>query len=424
MSATSQRTSLLSLDSAPTLSLKERDRRWHGLQQLMRERGLDAIVVGSFRGRELYESYLIDDFLDSIVILPESGDAVMLTISTGRVSRVLESQRRGFEPWVKDMRIGARGRDTADLLTEMGLDKGRIGLVGFGPTAPGEMDGLIPLGFWRGLTSVVSETNIEDFTRDFTDFVLIKSDEELSLLRYAAQVSDAACESMVQACRPGASEAEVYADIMHTIYSHGCDVRYPFLSLQSGPENIAWGAPRWLFRAERPRILQKGDLVQAEIHTCYGGQEAQVQMSVAIDPIDQDTQLCEEVAYASYQAGLNAVRPGVLFADVVKAMEDPIKKAGCWSKTPLLHTLTFGSTGFTPVNRDQLVGTSEEWLEANAEPGIRRPDLVLQPGMCLELEPNACIRMKRVNVGAAVVVTKAACVELNQLPTRVRHVSA
>ena len=50
--------------SGPTLSLKERDRRWAGLRRLMGQRGLDAIVVGSFQGRERLESYLIDDFLD------------------------------------------------------------------------------------------------------------------------------------------------------------------------------------------------------------------------------------------------------------------------------------------------------------------------------------------------------------------------
>jgi len=411
------------LGEPPALSLNERDRRWHGLQALMRDRGLDAIIVGSFRGRELYESYLIDDFLDSIVVLPRTGDAILLTISSSRVSRIFESERRGIVSWVTDIRIGARGSDTANLLLEIDLARGHIGLVGFGPTAPGEMDGLIPLGFWRGLTAGVPEADFQDFTTDFSDFVLIKSEEELVLLRYAARVSEAACQSMVQASRPGASEADVYAEIMRTIYRHGCDVRYPFMSLQSGPENIAWGAPRWLMRAEKPRILQKGDLVQAEIHTCYGGQEAQVQMSVALDPVDADIRQCEEIAYGSYDAGLRAVKPGVLFSDVVEAMEAPIQAAGCWSKTPLLHTLTFGSTGFTPVNREQLLGTREERLELDSNPGIRRPDLMLQPGMGLELEPNACLGMKRVNIGAAVVVTGTGCEEFNQLATRVQHVA-
>src|SRR5258706_12817999 len=89
---------------------------------------------------------------------------------------------------------------------------------------------------------------------------------------------------MVAASRPGVSEAEIYAELMREISRHGCSTRYPYLSLQSGPDNIGWGAPRWSLRAEPPRILARGDVVQAEIHTLYGGPEGQVQMSVAPHP--------------------------------------------------------------------------------------------------------------------------------------------
>ena len=186
------------------------------------------------------------------------------------------------------------------------------------------------------------------------------------------------------------------------------------------------GTPRpWIAsgpKPEPPRVLEAGDLVQAEIHTVYGGQEGQVNMSVALDPVDDVVRRLEDVARASYEAGLAALRPGVTFASVVHAMEEPIAKAGCWSKTPLLHTLTFGSTGFTPVNREQLAGTREEAIEGGATPGIRRGELVLTEGMGLELEPNACLGMVRVNIGAGVLVTANGAEELNDLPTRVRHV--
>lgn len=405
----------------PTLSLHERDRRWNGLRERMRARGIDALVAGSFQGRERIESYLIDDFLDSVVILPRHGAATVLAFSPARVSRTFESARRGHEPWTTDFRIGFGGAKVAAILHEKGVAAGGVGLVGFGPTAPGEMEGLVPLGFYNTLTAALPGARVVDFTQDFTDFVLIKGDEEIALLRFAAMVSERACEAMIEACAPGVSEAEIFADVLHEIHRWGCDTRYPFLSLQSGPDNIGWGVPRWTIRAEPPRLLAAGDLVQAEIHTCYGGQEAQVQMSVALDPVDDDIRACERVARLSYEAGVAAVRPGARFADVVRAMEAPIAAAGCWAKTPLLHTLTFGATGFTPVNRAQLAGTPEERIEGQVTPGIRRGDLVLEPGMGLELEPNACLGTKRVNIGGAVLVTATGCEELSRIPTRVHH---
>lgn len=407
----------------PTLSLNERDRRWGGLRTLMRARGVDAIVVGSFQGRERLESYLIDDFLDSNVILPLEGEPVVLAFSTGRVSRLQESAARGAAPWVADVRIGFGGAKVAAVLAEKGLAGGRIGLVGMGPTAPGEMEGLLPHGFWASLTAAAPQAKMEDFTQAYTDFMLVKSAEEIALLRFGAGVAERVCRVMTEVTRPGVSEAQIYAEMMRETYRWGCDARYPFMSLQSGSANIGWGAPRWLLRAEAPRQVRRGDLVQAEIHTLYGGQEAQVQMSVALDPIDADNRKCESVARRSYEAGLAALRPGVTFAEVVHAMEAPIRAAGCWAKTPLLHTLSFGSTGFSAVNREQLSGTAEGAIEAQRMPGIRRGELLLQAGMGLELEPNACLGTHRVNIGTGALVTATGCEPLNDLPSRVYHVS-
>ena len=115
------------------------------------------------------------------------------------------------------------------------------------------------------------------------------------------------------------------------------------------------------------------------------------------------------------------MQPGVTFRSVVDAMEAPLARAGCWSKTPLLHTLTFGATGFTPVNRAQIAGTIEDRTEGQITAGVRRGDLVLVPGMTLELEPNACLGMRRVNIGGVGLVTERGCEELNVISTHMRH---
>jgi Xaa-Pro aminopeptidase len=412
---------MVPVEPGPTLSLKERDRRWNGLREMMRRRELQAIVVGSFQGRERLESYLIDDFLDAVAILTLDEPATVVTFSPSRLSRVYESARRGIEPWVTDYRLLSGGAGVGRVLQERGLGQARIGVVGFGPTAPGEMEGQLPYGFHKSLSAALPQAQLEDFTRDLTDFMLVKSDEELALLRFAARVSEQASAVMAEVARPGVSEALVYAEVLREIHRWGCDTRYPFFSLQSGPDNISWGAPRWTLRAEPPRILASGDVVQAEIHTLYGGQEAQVQMCVALGPLHPDLLRCEAAARAAYQAGVRAVRPGATFADVVHAMEEPLVEAGCWSKTPLLHTLTFGATGFTPCNREQLAGTPEGDIEGQVKAGIRRGELPLVAGMSLELEPNACLGTRRINIGAGVIVTADGCEEMNRLPTQVFH---
>ena len=40
----------------PTLSFAERDRRWQRTRDLMRQRGLDGLLIAGFRTREMYEA--------------------------------------------------------------------------------------------------------------------------------------------------------------------------------------------------------------------------------------------------------------------------------------------------------------------------------------------------------------------------------
>jgi Xaa-Pro aminopeptidase len=388
---------------------------------LLRERGLGCLIVGSFRSRELYDGYLTNDHLDAVIVFPLEGEPTALTWNTTHLSRALESAGRGVTLWMNDCRPGFGGAATAAVIREKGCGGSRIGVVGLGATAAGEREGIVPHTFWTNLVRELPEAAFEDLSQPFGDLVLVKSEEELALVRYAASVSEAACRIMLETSRPGIAEDALYAEVMREIFRHGADVRYPMMSLHSGPRNIAWGRPRWIVSAEPPRVLARGDMVQAEIHTCYAGQEAQVQMSVALDPIDPVNRRCAEVARRAYEAGLAAIRPGMILADLVRVMERPLREAGAWAKTPLVHTMNFGATGVSGIGREQLDGTPEGTIEPRT-PASRRGDLVLQPDMVLELEPNACVGTYRVNLGAGVVVTATGCEELNALPTRVHHV--
>src|SRR5690606_38193883 len=99
-------------------------------------------------------------------------------------------------------------------------------------------------------------------------------------------------------------EEEIYAEIMSEISRWGATVRYPVLNLHSGSQNLSWGPPRWVARAEPPRRVERGDIVQAEIFAVYGNEEVQVQMAIALDPISETNRFCEEVARQSYEEGL------------------------------------------------------------------------------------------------------------------------
>ena len=59
----------------PFLSLAERDLRWADTRAFLAERGLDCLIMFGIKGRERYDTYLLNEHLEG------------LTISRARMSR-------------------------------------------------------------------------------------------------------------------------------------------------------------------------------------------------------------------------------------------------------------------------------------------------------------------------------------------------
>lgn len=403
----------------PVLSLGERDRRWRRVREMMRQKGVECLLLGGFKSREQLEGYITNDYPEGVVIFPLEGDAVCLSWTGTRVTRQMESTLRGFPPWVEDMRVGVTGPAIAAVLKEKGFDRATIGVVGLESRAPGESGGTIPYKTWDYILEELKGATFVDLSLVFCELVLVKSDEELKLVRRAARVGERACEVMIKTVRPGVSERTVYAEIMKTICESGAAVRYPLLILHTGVDNVSWGPPMWQYQAQPPRILQAGDLVQAEIFPCYGGLEAQQQMAVSLRPVNPINAECGRVARSSYEVGLKALRPGKSFQQVCDAMEEPIRAAGCWHLTPLIHSLNpIGWTSATQVGIEQMPG-HEKYQSLRDRP-VMGGELVIRPGMVFELEPNACRGRHRTNIGGTVIVRQNDVEELNVLPTEMR----
>jgi Xaa-Pro aminopeptidase len=402
----------------PTLSLVERDRRWANVRKLMRERGFDGLLVAGFRSREMYETYISDDYNEGCVIFPLEGDPVVITWAYLRVMRARWSQERGTTLWVDDYRLATSGTGAAEVFREKKLAESSLGVVGLSSQAPTEIYGAIPANFWMELTVALPKARWQDISEEFSHLMLVKSDEELAQVRYAARAAEAACKVIAEVAAPGVGEEVVFASGTAEMLRHGIGVRYTVIVMNSGPHTLSWGPPRWTTSGEAPRTLQRGDLMQAELMPLCGNQEVQVQMTVALDPLDDTNKQCERVALAAYAAGIKAIKAGIAFADLLAAMEEPLKSAGCWGYTPLVHSVgPHFLAGRTLVNQDQ-VKLDVRYAGANA---ARQRQAILEPGMVFAFEPNACIGTHRVNIGGTVIVTATGCEELNHIPTTVTH---
>lgn len=403
----------------PTLSFAERDRRWARVRGLMRQRGLDGLLIAGFRTREMYESYVSDDYNEGCVVFPLEGDPVVVTWAHLRVLRALWSAERGEKLWIEDYRVATSGTAVAEIVAEKHLADAKLGVVGLTSQAPTEIYGGIPATFWAQFVAALPDASFEDISEEFSYLMLVKSAEELAQVRYAAAAAEAACGVIAEMAGPGVGEEAIMAEATRSMMRFGIGLRYPMVVMNSGPATLSWGPPRWTTRGEAPRILQRGDLMQAELMPLCGNQEVQVQMTIACDPLDETNLKCERVARECYDAGLHEMKPGMNFTELVAVMEEPLKSSGCWSYTPLLHSV--GPHFLMGSSRVNAVNFAELGVRFQGSPEWRARDAVLQEGMVFAFEPNACIGRHRVNIGGTVVVTESGSEELNIIPTRVTH---
>jgi Xaa-Pro aminopeptidase len=402
----------------PALSLAERDRRWALIRDFIKKEQLAGLIIPGLRGRESYETWVSDEGIQGAVVFPAEGDPVYLTWIAFRVIG-RDDPQNDRDYWIKDIRAGLVGPGLVSVLKELGMADERVGVVGLRSRNPMELEGYIPHAMWETVTDGLPGASFEEVSVKFAYMIAQKSPEELELARFSANVGELACQRMLEITRPGVSEAEIYGEMARVMYQEGVTLTPPSLIVKSGRDALSWGPPEWGVGAVPPRDIGAGELVSSELMPTYGGVETQQQMMIATGPIDPLWRELEDVARRSYDAGLEALRPGTTFKELCAAMFEPLRDAGCWNLSPLVHSV---SPAFL---LGTLHGDAEKYL-ADQYPWFRTQevatDVVLAEGMLFAFEPNACRGRVRVNVGGTIAVGASGPEELNSLPCRMHVV--
>lgn len=409
----------------PTLTLAERERRLASMRELMRERGVRALIVPPGPRMNPIDSYFTNDVPNSAVVVPLEGDPVAIHRSPGLMGALVQAEQRGEQSWIDDWRFQPLGLGIVGAITDLGLAREHLGVVGVFRATPLYPNGWTPAGLWADVVAGLPDARFTELWDDFALRWLVKSDEELALFRRAAAIAERACGAMVATAGVGVSEADVYGATQEAILAAGAETSA--LILHTGQDNVSWGLPSWLHRAQEPPRLSPGDVVLSEMFPSVGGLEAQAQMCIGVGSLHDDFHRAAVAAKAAYDEGRRALGPGVTFGEVALAMDEAILSRGAWYLTPQVHSLTpLALIG--PVMQGTLPAALEPYLPPagypRSVPGPLGSSTQIQPGMTFQLEANAVYGRRRINVGGNVIVTDDGCLALNDLPTELRLVPA
>ena len=427
------------------LSEKERDRRWKLVRDYMQSKGLDGLLAlgggvwyvdaGRFVQHQTLDRYLSGWASGTTIVFPLKGEPVLLGVPFDRAIRWTPDTPKEELPWIEDVRINASAASIVEAIKDRGLDHSRIAAGNIsqvrGASGPERWTSTVwGTGMvWNQVVKRLPDCKFESLDNDLLMQILVKSEEELAMVRQAAAALEQAMVAVVKTVRVGASELDVYKTIINTVLDNGAIPSEPYIT--SGPATVA-GAELWQHGFGSPRIFEPGDVVNCG-NCCFafvGGLEAQSQLTVAIPPVSKENTKCAQIARERYEAGLRALQPGRTMREVSEAMAAPMEKHGAWNMNGTIHSMNpilLGGGSNEASQRRQVEYYKEYYEKYNQRADGRVPvrnreeeEATLKPGMVFELEPEGCLGRHRVNIGGTVIVTESGNEELNKIGTQMR----
>jgi Xaa-Pro dipeptidase len=218
---------------------------------------------------------------------------------------------------------------------------------------------------------------------------MIKTGEEIAALRLGAYATDCGARAILSACKNDVTDWELLARARSSYTQLGArdHICYICISDMTTPDRDV--------PAQFPegRIVKYGCVVTFEISaTVTPEYPGQLLRTVSVGKPSQLFQELHEVARVALVNMRQILRPGINAMDLVNASA-VIEEAGFTTADDLFHGL---GGGYLPP-----VGTSSSRVPNH------KPDIVLQPGMAIVLQPNVTTKdhLAGVQTGEMVIVT-------------------
>ena len=212
--------------------------------------------------------------------------------------------------------------------------------------------------------------------------IIIKSPQEIALMRRAGRVVAECIEMLVQAIRPGITTGELDALAYEKIVGSGAAPSfkgyrgYPATTCVSLNDEIVHGIPG-------PRRVKEGDLVSVDVGAIVEGYQGDSAVTVGVGQLPEQAQALLETARDCLEAAIRVARPGMRMGDLSWAVQEHAE-----------------SRGLSVVREYVGHGIGRALHEEPAVPNFGSPGrgIALTPGMVLAIEPMVNVGTWRTKV--------------------------
>ena len=252
------------------------------------------------------------------------------------------------------------------------------------------------------LSSGLPGTELVDGTEILWNARMIKSDEEIAIMRASAALVDLAMLAGYEATRPGASADQINAVVNKTL-------------LENGGEYM--GLPPFVLAGERSCLphqtgggnrLRDDDVMYFEISASKRRYTAALMRTIFLGRPRDEWLKAATACIDAVTAAMDTIKPGVTAHDADTAARAVTTKAGCSD----LHRNRLGYS----------IGLSypPDWGEGEIISLQQHEHRPLQAGMTFHMPP-LCLKYREFGIGfsEAIVVTESGCQRLSKLPREI-----
>jgi len=343
---------------APIFSADEMENRLAKLRTQMAAENIDAVFFTSIHNINYYNHFVYCSFGRpyGLVVTHNKLKSITANIDGGQPWRRGFGENVIFTDWEKDNYFKAVQQEVTN--------SGRVGI---------EYDH-INLENLKKLQDALSDAELVDISKMTMRQRMVKSAEEIELIRNGAQVADIGGAACVEAIGEGVPEYEV---ALHSTQAMVREIsrRYPESDImdswtwfQSGINTDGAHNP------VSTRKIQKGDILSLNCFPMIGGYYTALERTLFFDHVSERHLEIWDANVEVHRRGLELIRPGARCCDIAEELNE------IFSKHDLLQYRTFGY--------GHSFGSLCHYYGREAGLELREDiETVLEPNMVVSIEP-------------------------------------
>ena len=302
-------------------SIKEMQRRVSHLQEVMDQSSMDCAIATSVHTSFYYTGFWFGYPYGryAAAIIPKRGEPILIAPN-------MESRRAQAFSWVKDVRAYSDEQSTTvqlmsktrEVLDELGLSSGKIGME----------EDVIPHGLYQGLRETLPLASFEDISTAMMKQRLVKSQEEIALVRKGAEICKVAVLAGEKIITEGATELDVAMAVELAAAKEHAKI-FPDIEFASGQARCKSGYRS--LHGHTPasgKKLKKGEVIQFGTNHLTLGYLHTLARQRTIGQVPDEIKKRFNVRLEAALTAIDAIRPGVLCSEIDQIVYRVFEKAG------------------------------------------------------------------------------------------------